>query len=737
MKKRPTIGLMLGNINKNFTDEIVKGAIKYADEFDLNIVLISSSRFIDDEEGFYMNSVYCDNAQDYFKHIGIDVLVISYASIYDMQENDIKKKFLSRFKDIPYVLLQDNFYIEGKSNLFVNNKKGLSKCIEHLILEHNYKNILYFSGPKHNYDSKERLKSYKETMEKHKLPVTPNMIAYGNFSKEIDTPLNKLLDNNKNIDAIVFANDTMALASYPILEKRGYTIGKDIAITGFDNLLSSSITYPALTTVSQNPMKLGYEAIKEAINLYNGNNQSVVLDTEFVLRNSCGCQKEKTSKIIEENSKENIINSIISKVIQKNSIAIDIDYTYIKLKNITNYIENNIEKETILSYIKDITKEYIKEDYSYNRPIYELLTELLISLKKEYNDNTTIDYLLNEFQKWIFYYSIDIKNNYEQSTKETILENSFILKKLMTKKVLLNEMIESIFKQFKHVGVKSCYISLFKDNYNKEKNNFVETIYLKGYYNDKETIIYSSRDNVRNNGRKYLGNDILYAYNLGSTMSEYGYVVVEVNYELIESVKLICEHLNTLLYFNELNNNNLKSQKLIEKSYQEIEKKNAILNNISKFDELTQVYNRRGFIENSIEYVKNNNIEMEMIFCDLDHLKEINDNFGHKEGDFAIKKISETLQKTLPKNTIIGRIGGDEFVALFPQKKATEKKYYEKIKNELSKYNKKSKKNYYIETSIGYAMFNCNEQTDILSIINKADSYLYEDKKKRRASIIK
>lgn len=67
------------------------------------------------------------------------------------------------------------------------------------------------------------------------------------------------------------------------------------------------------------------------------------------------------------------------------------------------------------------------------------------------------------------------------------------------------------------------------------------------------------------------------------------------------------------------------------KSFKMIKKQNEILNNISLYDELTKIYNRRGFIEKSIELINNNiGSDIVIIFCDLDHLKEINDTFGHK-----------------------------------------------------------------------------------------------------------
>lgn len=728
MKKKPIIGLMIGNVNKNFSDEIAKGVLKYTDENNISTVMLLSSPIFDDEDGYNMDNIYFDNIYDYYKHLGIDSLIITYASIYDIQESKIKTKFLSKFKDIPYVLLQDNYFIDGKSNIFVNNKSGQVKCIEHLIKDHNYKKILFFSGPKENYDAKERLNAYFDTMKKYNLEVNDSMIAYGDFGKNIEEELIKLINNNKDVEAIVFANDTMAIASYPILEKMGYKIGKDIAITGFDDIEASSIIYPSLTTISQSPIELGYEAAKEAVRLLNKENQSIVLDTELIIRSSCGCPEKNTKNYIKSNDEiDNLIRNIINDTNKKYSIVFDKDYAYFKMKSIVNILNSNHDKKIALELLKDISKEYIKENFNYNEIIYDLFSELLSNIN---NSNNSIEYLMYEYQKWMYHYINTVRKNIEETLKEKSFWNSYMVKKLMNKRVSLEEIIKSIFKELKQLEVTSAYI-YFNKKYNES------LLYLKGYFDETKEEIYITKDKIINNNKKnILKSKESYAFPLASGDRQYGYILIQSNYEMFNSIKELCGQLNSLLYFNELRNSTKKAQKELEKSYKEIESKNIILNTISKYDELTQVYNRRGFIENAINILKENkNTELEILFCDLDHLKEINDCFGHKEGDFAISKIAETLKKILSNKAIIGRIGGDEFVALYEKKH--NKNIYNNIKTTLTKFNKTSKLDYYIETSIGIIDFNSKEQTDILTLLNQADSILYEDKKKRKTTIKK
>ena len=128
----------------------------------------------------------------------------------------------------------------------------------------------------------------------------------------------------------------------------------------------------------------------------------------------------------------------------------------------------------------------------------------------------------------------------------------------------------------------------------------------------------------------------------------------------------------------------------------------------------------------------------DIIFADLDHLKEINDTFGHKEGDYAIVAVSNILKSTLPDGAIVGRLGGDEFIGLYEIKNKKDSKNIENtLKKNFKNLNFTSKKPYYINASIGRFTFNSNTKIEISTLFDKADKYLYEAKKKRRNSVRK
>lgn len=91
-----------------------------------------------------------------------------------------------------------------------------------------------------------------------------------------------------------------------------------------------------------------------------------------------------------------------------------------------------------------------------------------------------------------------------------------------------------------------------------------------------------------------------------------------------------------------------RMQQKLEALVREVREKNEVLNFLSESDALTGSLNRRGFMEKAVQMNRENaGKEMLILFADLDHLKEINDSFGHIEGDFAIRRCAETLKSAV------------------------------------------------------------------------------------------
>lgn len=149
---------------------------------------------------------------------------------------------------------------------------------------------------------------------------------------------------------------------------------------------------------------------------------------------------------------------------------------------------------------------------------------------------------------------------------------------------------------------------------------------------------------------------------------------------------------------------------------------------LSFHDELTGLYNRRYFNAEMNKLNKSRKYPISIIIGDINNLKLINDNFGHKMGDRYIKLVGKAFKSALRKEDVTARISGDEFaVILSKTSKKTVRKIGNRIKKELKKINKKNKLPKPISIAIGYNTITSKKER-LEHCYDQADKNMYEDK---------
>lgn len=156
----------------------------------------------------------------------------------------------------------------------------------------------------------------------------------------------------------------------------------------------------------------------------------------------------------------------------------------------------------------------------------------------------------------------------------------------------------------------------------------------------------------------------------------------------------------------------------------------------ASLDELTLISNRRGFLnlaEHSRKVSARKGTALSVILFDLDKFKPINDEFGHHEGDFALKEFARTLTETLRECDVVGRLGGDEFVALLTDLTPEQlDEVLQRLADNVKKLNQELNKPYSIEFSAGVAHFPHDSELPIEGMIEQADAAMYKQKKSNR-----
>ena len=176
------------------------------------------------------------------------------------------------------------------------------------------------------------------------------------------------------------------------------------------------------------------------------------------------------------------------------------------------------------------------------------------------------------------------------------------------------------------------------------------------------------------------------------------------------------------------------SKKDAERAF--LAEKNQTLNFQSKTDELTKLFNRRGFYEYGQQLldvaVADGQIGS-VFFCDLDGLKGINDTYGHEIGDLAIKTEAKVLRAAFRDSDMVGRLSGDEFGIVapgLPERKV--EVIRERIKNLNEEFSQEANLPFILSISIGPVEFD-SEHTDLKDLLKEADKELYKEKKIKHA----
>lgn len=288
--------------------------------------------------------------------------------------------------------------------------------------------------------------------------------------------------------------------------------------------------------------------------------------------------------------------------------------------------------------------------------------------------------------------------------------------------------------------VKKDYLLLDKEFYEKacandpsilkEENNYVVLMQTERGKGDFSTVKGFKGEDLLPDIEKWhekVGNFLITSIHAGYDV--YGHMIMEYKIGNRDTYK-------TRMYVNRIANVLLliKQKSIITSSISELKTAKEQLEIMNALDSMTNSYNRRGFYQRFPDFISDKKSGYITVFSiDLDRLKPINDTYGHKEGDFAIGALSDSLAEAVGDNGLSARFGGDEFVALMYHENEDTyiaDKTYKKIVDRLNEKKAESNKPYDIICSMGAVQVPVSEDIDIEALISKADKRLYEMKRK-------
>jgi DNA-binding LacI/PurR family transcriptional regulator/serine phosphatase RsbU (regulator of sigma subunit) len=285
--KRPKVAVLVDSVRNSYQTTVVAGMSDVAARRNVDLAVFAGGVLgAPGNAGVNRNFVF-----DYCDRSGFDGAILLGGALGNHLGPDAVAELCARFAPLPIVSLA--VAPPGVPSLSVDEESGMRQALEHLITRHGFRRIAFVRGPRVNAEAERRYALYRAVLEKHGIDFDPNLVCEGTFERTAGEAAVALFIDERQLDfdALLAANDYMALGAIPALEARGLEVPSDVAVVGFDDVEDARFSTPPLTTVRQPLYQQGEAAMDLVLTLIGGGKvpPETVASTELVVRQSCGC----------------------------------------------------------------------------------------------------------------------------------------------------------------------------------------------------------------------------------------------------------------------------------------------------------------------------------------------------------------------------------------------------------------------------------------------------------------
>ncbi len=748
MSLRRKIAVLITQIDKYYQSQLWKSLHLYAEQYGYDLIFISGHP-IDSYRGNEKNH---NVIYKLLNKEEVDGIILTSGTLANYIDYDTYMDFLKPYKGKPTVSLSipanDCFNIE------LDNKTSMQTLVSHMINHHNYKKIGFIAGSMTNQEAVDRLSGYRSAIEESGISFDEKLVYECSF---FEFPAQEIIDyffGNTDIDALVCSSDEMAVSIVNHLKKFPRESLQDISITGFDNLPISEGMFPSLTTIKQPYEAMGQYAIKALHSQFNHEHQGSKIDLlgELVIRESCGCVGElhiddydpsyffktiqttdlRYSSVIDfiENHKKALLKHIYL-LLSKSQFRFEIDS---QVEELIESLITDLRREKVVGdfihKLKSLSFEYLSSNKDKT-----IIGEVLYTLSKIFSLLETPDHLQNTLQL-IFELALiqigdmrsrqNIIESYKHTkryykTTEIITSMNLVKSRNDLGRTVISILEDNFFHQFR-VCLFDEPIDIISGQVVLPKYNTTFINFVNGEDMPPETFL--TEKMIPQDTFEKPNQSSVVIYPLIFINRFYGFVLIDlldVDKYVLESLKQEIISALERLYID---------RKLIEE-HRKLEK-------LVNTDILSGVLNRRGFFKQAsqiFDQLNSHKNTFAIVFCDINRLKIINDQYGHEEGDFTIETIGSLLNENTTSRELVARIGGDEFLVLIENDQLQNycQIWISNLQNMIKVKNKQVNKPYELSLSIGICYNDPQAYSTLDELIREADHQMYKDKVRKHS----
>jgi DNA-binding LacI/PurR family transcriptional regulator len=286
--RQPVIGLLIDSLVDGYQWPVLRGAMDEAASHGANLLCFAGGVLEAEGARGALNGVFELAGPD-----SVDALIVMSGAIGNRIGPERLRQYCDRYRPLPMCSVA--VPIGDGASVCINNDNGMRAVINHLVRAHRKKRIAFVRGPAANEEAEWRFRVYKETLEASGVAFSSALVHSGDFEYEGGRGAARALLAGGNLppdgpDAVVAANDTMALGLLDELSRSGIRVPDRLAVVGFDDIEESRFANPPLTTVHQPLFEQGRDAVRVVLDeLHGGAPRRVVREPVLVTRSSCGC----------------------------------------------------------------------------------------------------------------------------------------------------------------------------------------------------------------------------------------------------------------------------------------------------------------------------------------------------------------------------------------------------------------------------------------------------------------
>ena len=281
------IAVLMTALDSDGQSESLKGIEEYAKSHDCNVAVFLWFTGAFEKDKHNAGEINIVNLPDLNLYDG----VILFSNTLHMKNN--KERIEELMADLTCPLVTIGCEIEGAPQIRTDSYGAMRELVEHYVVDHSMRRIHFVKGIEGNSDAEERFRAYVDVLTEHNIPVLQECISQGDFYVTGgELAAREILNSGLPFpEAIVCANDIMAITICDILTEEGYRVPEDVVISGYDYTLEGLNHKPRITTVRCRFRKTGETACRMLLDRMEGRpcEEKVLLPDEVIYGESCGC----------------------------------------------------------------------------------------------------------------------------------------------------------------------------------------------------------------------------------------------------------------------------------------------------------------------------------------------------------------------------------------------------------------------------------------------------------------